>query len=152
MPDLQPHKIINGLSRRTLLAASATAIGATVVGCSSADRSAPEAATQQGELTLPTHVPYTKVKPDLPPGGYGVPAGFFEYPEPPLAMGKVPLPSVDSVSMLLQGNPPAVAFAKNSMYDKLTTDAGAQFDIAYGGYVEYKDKFQVTMADCHRPS
>lgn len=150
MQHLDPHKI-NTLSRRTLLAASVTAVGASVVGCGSGGQPEQKAASQQGDLTPPAHVPYTEVKPDLPPGGRGVPAGFFNFPEPPLEMGKVPLPSIAPISMLLQGNAPAVPFKKNSMYKKLTTDAGAEFEIAYGGYTEYQDKFQVTMASDDLP-
>lgn len=136
-----------GMNRRVFLAAAGAASTLAVAGCGSGEGSTPAPRpTRPAGPVLPDHIPYEEVTPDLPAGEHGIPAGFARIPEP-APTGRTPLPEIAPVSMLLQGNPPAIAWESNQFYGQLVADAGTSFDIAFGGYGEYSSKLQVTLAE-----
>lgn len=140
------------ISRRGLLAGAAGLGVAAVAGCGSdGTDGAGGTGGGSGDFQYPTHRPYEGVKPEFPAAEGGIPAGYTALPDELASTGSVPLPAVDPISMLIQGSPPAVAFEDNSYYQALTADAGAQFEVAFGGYATYTDKFQVTMASDNLP-
>ncbi|HIT74343.1 MAG TPA: extracellular solute-binding protein [Candidatus Avipropionibacterium avicola] len=137
-----------GLSRRSFCAVGGLATLA-VAGC----RTAPGEGTggsggggSTAEATLPNHIPFTGVEPDFPAGDNGVPAGFASLPSDPVSSDRVPLPEIEPISMLLQGLAPTTSFDKNKYYQQIAADCGTDFTMSWGGFGEYTDKFQVTVA------
>ena len=141
-----------GVSRRGLLAGVAGVGVAALAGCrTSGSGTEMGGGSGGGRFEYPTHQPYDAVKPAFPAAEGGIPAGYTALPEELASTGSVPLPASDPISMLIQGSPPAVAFEENSYYQALAADAGTQFEVAFGGYATYTDKFQVTMASDNLP-
>ena len=64
----------------TSLTAAAVAVGLS--GCT--DQTGQPSSREAGSGELPTRVPFTSVKPDLPEVEGGVPAAYFKYPENPV--------------------------------------------------------------------
>lgn len=139
-----------GLSRRGFVVAGGLAALA-VAGCrtdSDNGTGGGEGGSGGGatEALLPNHIPFTGADPDFPAGENGVPAGFASLPSDPIVSDRVPLPEIAPISMLLQGNAPATSFDNNQYYQQIAADAGTEFDMTWGGFGEFTDKFQVTVA------
>jgi len=144
------HLGTTSLSRRTVLGAGAAAGLAALTACAP-DNSASEGNTGDGSPATssdprPAHIPFAKAPtPEFPPGD-GVPAGYTALPSELVDLGSTPLPSTPEISLLLQGSAPAVGYDTNEFYRLVTSRVGTTFDLSYGGYADYLDKFQVTIA------
>ncbi|HEY6739816.1 MAG TPA: extracellular solute-binding protein [Actinopolymorphaceae bacterium] len=139
--------------RSLLLGSAALAAGAAgLTGCGG-DGNGPRSkgAASGGKLTPPTYVPFPGVEPDIPPNDQGVPAAFFDFPNPPLERDGFPLRTSKPITMLLQGSALDVPPAQNTHFKLLEKAIGAKINMIFGGFVEYKDKFQVTMASGDLP-
>ncbi len=136
-------------SRRAVMAGSGLAAAGAVVGCRS--EAEPGGGESSGgsaakELTLPDHIPFEGVTPEFPAKDGGVPPGYIELPEPAPTVGNVPLPKIEPLTMMLQGAPPAVAFASNTRYQRMVEEGGVEFNVQWAPLAEYRNKFQVVMA------
>lgn len=151
-PSSSPHQPT--LTRRGLLGAAAAvggtaALAACAPGGSGGDGAPAGSGAGAGEF--PTHIPFEIAGEPEFPAAEGVPAGYTRLPDELLDLGPLPLPSIEPVTLLLQGSAPAVSFEKNDLYQQIATDCGAELVPTYGGYAEYLDKFQVTIASDDLP-
>jgi len=139
-------------TRRRLLAGTVGLAAAAGLGACAPDGpgvgSSPSAA---GTVSLPAHVPYDGVKPDLAGTAEGVAAGFFGFPQPPIERPGFPLPSTVPATALLQGTPPLMAPDQNSAYRRAREQAGNNLDATVVSSTNYLDKFQVTAASGDYP-
>lgn len=148
------HRFTQAISRRGLLAGTAgIGVAAALAGCGPSGRSAGNGTGSGagGEFQYPTHRAFDGAPAEFPAADGGIPAGYTTLPSELASTGSVPLPASDPISMLIQGSAPAVPFEENAYYRALTADAGTQFEVAFGGYGTYTDKFQVTIASDDLP-
>ncbi|MFW6597787.1 extracellular solute-binding protein [Propionibacteriaceae bacterium Y2011] len=139
-----------GLSRRALLAGAAGVAGA--IGLAACDSGG--GGTGSGEPggnaeqagKVPTFVPYADVTPDLPGTAEGVAPVFYNFPSPPSERPGFPLPGGEPFTALMQSLPPEMPPEQNENYKKFAEDIGTTFEVIPGTYVNYTEKFQVTMA------
>lgn len=148
------------LSRRAVLGGlTATAVTAGLAACAPEGSGGGGASTTDpgsggagaGTAQRPTHVTFAGVEPDLPGTADGIPPGVFSYPDPPIQRDGFPLPAGDPITALMQGNPNDTPDDKNENFQNIVSQLGSELDIVYGGFGEYINKFQVTMAGADIP-
>src|SRR5699024_6342476 len=96
--------------------------------------------------------PFADTNPDKPGTAEGVSPVFYNFPNPPVDREGYPLPEGEPFTALMQALPPDVPPDENKNYQRLYTEFGRKFDIVYGTYVDYREKFQVTMASGDLPA
>lgn len=138
--------------RRLLAGTAALAVGATglAAGCSS-DGASGGTSEGGGAFKPPTYTAFPGVEPDIAPGENGVPAAYLTYPKEPIKRDGFPLDIAKPVSMLLQGIPLDVTLDKSTHMKLMEKDVGGKLEIVFVSSVDYKDKFQVTMASGDLP-
>lgn len=152
MPTLGSKKF----SRRAMVAGSGLAAAGALVGCRTEEDPGPGggpggSGSPTGELAMPDYIPFEGVTPEFPALDGGVPAGYIELPEPAPSVGKVPLPKIEPLTMMLQGVPPKVPFDQNSRYQRMVEEGGAEFSVKWAPFAEYRNQFQVMMASNDLP-
>ncbi len=146
------------ISRRNLLrgglaagAVAATA-GLGLAGCSSgSSRTSSAQNAQNFKVKLPSYVPYTGAKPDLPASADGVLAGFFSYPPNPPSIVPQP-PTSHPTTVLCHTNaqlPPALDH--NSFWQELNRRLGAPISFTMVPMADYKNKLATTLASGDLP-
>ncbi|HVX42738.1 MAG TPA: extracellular solute-binding protein [Mycobacteriales bacterium] len=133
--------------RQFLIGAGGVAAAAAIAGCS--NRKSP-AAPNKTSVPLPTLVPYTGVKPDLPAGAHGVAAAHFSYPADPPKFIDHPMGAKDPISFLLQGTS-LEPKSKNHWLQAIMKDTKADFNISIIASADYVNKFQVAIAGGNLP-
>lgn len=140
---------MTGMSRRTFLSLStAVAAGAaatSLAGCGSGAKKTGEAASSK--VKLPSYVPYTKVKPDLPPNAKGLSAGFLSYPKD--LVRSVPKTPGDGskVTVLTEiWTQPPVPAGSNSHWKKVNKELGVDLEAILGTDPGYEEKFSAVIA------
>lgn len=139
----QSHSGGPSLDRRRFLAGAAGVVGgAALAGCSSGSSAA---APNKNSVALPKYVAYTDVKPDLPAGPHGVPAGYFHYPANPAPFVKHQLGNGDKISFLVQstGMTPK---NQNAWLQGLIKAVKTDLDVTIIPSADYLNKFQVAIA------
>jgi len=86
------------------------------------------------------------VKPDKPGTAEGVTPVFYNLPNPTVPREGFPLTGVKPWKALMQAIDPQVPAAQNKAFEQFATSIGTSFNVIYGTYVNYLEKFQVTMA------
>lgn len=77
------------LSRRHILGGAVASVAAlTTAACSDSQS---KVGSSRGQSKLPTYMPFTGLKPDIPATDTGVPGTFYRYPQPPRTFAKVPI-------------------------------------------------------------
>ncbi len=138
-----------GMSRRTFLSLSTSvAAGAAVTsltGCGSGTKKTGEAASSK--VKLPTHVPFTKIKPDLAPNAKGLSAGFLSYPKD-LVRSVAKTPGDGSgITMLTEiWTQPPTPKGSNAYWDRLNKELGVDLTAILGTDPGYEEKFSATIA------
>ncbi|MGW0904647.1 extracellular solute-binding protein [Streptomyces sp. NPDC002853] len=137
------------MSRRTFLSLStAVAAGAaatSLTGCGSGAKKTGEAAS--AKVKLPSYVPFTKIKPDLPPDAKGLSAGFLSYPKD--LVRSVPKTPGDGskITVLTEiwTQPPAPA-GSNAHWKKVNKELGVDLEAILGTDPGYEEKFSAVIA------
>ncbi|HIT75089.1 MAG TPA: extracellular solute-binding protein [Candidatus Avipropionibacterium avicola] len=140
------------ITRRGLLTAG-VGVGAVglLAGCAGETGAGAEGVgIPASEAVVPDFIPYDGAPPDREAGPGGIPPVYYNYPEPVVRDG-YPLPAGETFTALMQGLPPTVTPKQNQNYALAYEQVGTPFDIIYGTYTDYKDKFQVTMASGDLP-
>ncbi|WP_144276883.1 type 2 periplasmic-binding domain-containing protein [Parenemella sanctibonifatiensis] len=89
--------------------------------------------------------------PDIPGDG-PVPDTFLNYPADPVTFFPEPLPEIEPISYLVQGNAPGVAMEQNSRYQGITEAIGANVEFIFGGIGDaYRSKFTTLIASGDLP-
>lgn len=135
------------LTRRTLLYSTAALSLAACAPQGNGDTKSES--PSPGEV--PQYIPFSGIKPDLPGTADGVAPGFFNYPQPPLERQGYPLEDGRSFTALMQALPPSTPPDQNQNYRQMMDRLGVGFEVLYGSYTEYRNKFQVTMASGDLP-
>jgi putative aldouronate transport system substrate-binding protein len=135
------------LDRRRFLTGAAGVVGgvaggAALAGCSSGSSAA---APNKHAVALPKLIEYTSVKPDLPAGPHGVPAGYFRYPADPAPFVKHQLGSGGNLSFLVQGTG-MTPVNKNPWLKALEKAVKENIGISLIPSADYLNKFQVAIA------
>lgn len=147
---MRPTQNNLNLSRRDLLKGLGigTAGVAGLAGCSGSagDPSGTNGRAAGAAANPPAYVPYSEVAPDKPGTAEGVPPVFYNYPQPPVARDGYPLTGIEPWRALMQAVPPQVAPAQNTCYQNFAKATGSPFEIIFGTYADYLEKFQVTVA------
>ncbi|MEW2489968.1 extracellular solute-binding protein [Streptomyces sp. NPDC048411] len=136
------------MSRRTFLGLStAVAAGAatTLAGCGSSTATKGEAAS--GKVKLPSYVPNTSIKPDLPPNAKGLSAGYLSYPKE--LIQSVPKAPGDGskVTLLTEiWTQPPLPKGSNEHWQKVNKALGVDLSAILGTDPGYNEKFSATVA------
>ncbi|MFV5993659.1 hypothetical protein ACNPQM_14700 [Streptomyces sp. NPDC056231] len=136
------------MSRRTFLGLStAVAAGAatTLAGCGSSTTAKGEAAS--GKVKLPSYVPNSSIKPDLPPNAKGLSAGYLSYPKE--LIQSVPKAPGDGskVTLLTEiWTQPPLPKGSNEHWQKVNKALGVDLSAILGTDPGYDEKFSVTVA------
>ncbi|MFI6059670.1 hypothetical protein [Streptomyces sp. NPDC051286] len=139
---------MTGMSRRTFLGLStAVAAGAatTLAGCGSSTAAKGEAAS--GKVKLPSYVPSTSIKPDLPPNAKGLSAGYLSYPKE--LIQSVPKAPGDGskVTLLTEiWTQPPLPKGSNEHWQKVNKALGVDLSAILGTDPGYDEKFSATVA------
>ncbi|OYN89493.1 type 2 periplasmic-binding domain-containing protein [Parenemella sanctibonifatiensis] len=148
------------LSRRSVLAGAAgVAAAATLAACSNDNGAGGGGGGNQGGggsntegLEMPTRVPFDKVTPDVPgDDDLQIPDGYYNFP-PPVKFLTEPLPAIEPINYLAQGNPPGVAFDRNQRYAAINEQLNTTVNFTFGGSGnDYTSRFQVMLASGDLP-
>ncbi|MEU0835522.1 hypothetical protein [Streptomyces sp. NPDC005969] len=136
------------MSRRTFLGLStAVAAGAatTLAGCGSSTTAKGEAAS--GKVKLPSYVPNSSIKPDLPPNAKGLSAGYLSYPKE--LIQSVPKAPGDGskVTLLTEiWTQPPLPKGSNEHWQKVNKALGVDLSAILGTDPGYDEKFSATVA------
>lgn len=143
----------SSISRRALLGGAAGAAGlAGLAACGSGGSGGSGGGVSEaGTAQTPTFVPFADTTPDKPGTAEGVSPVFYNFPNPPVNREGYPLPEGEPFTALMQALPPEIPPEENKNYQRLYTEFGRKFSIVYGTYVDYREKFQVTMASGDLP-
>lgn len=137
------------LSRRAFLAAGArTALVAGAAAPLLAACGETNSASANTSANLPAYVAHNAVKPDLAGTAQGVEAGFFSYPEHPVATVKgTPIKHGGTVNIqvILSGAPPTPE-GENAAWQEIERQAGAKINVAMVAQADYRAKFETTIA------
>lgn len=141
------HQLSRRSALRTAAGIAVSAAGAaTLVGCSDSD--GPEnTADRNAKVQLPTYVPYTTVKPDLPADESGVMAGFLKFPQDRVTYSTDAPASGGAVTVLSRADgsaPPPLA--RNRYWQELNKRIGAEFQVNLAPPSDYPSKFATVMA------
>ncbi|WP_063806029.1 type 2 periplasmic-binding domain-containing protein [Streptomyces kanamyceticus] len=137
------------MSRRTFLSLStAVAAGAaatSLTGCGSAAKKSGEAAS--AKVKLPSYVPFTKIKPDLPPNAKGLSAGFLSYPEELVrSVAKTPGDG-SNITMLTEiWTQPPTPKDSNGYWKAVDKNLGVDLTAILGTDPGYEQKFSAVIA------
>ena len=134
------------MKRRTLLGLSAAAAAGGLAACGTSSGDSGPGSGGGSEVPPPNHQPFGDVTPDLPADDIGVVNGYFSFPDPPVQREGIPLPKTETITALLQGDPPSIPTDSNPVYDHFREQAGNGMEDTSIISTEYQDKFQVTMA------
>lgn len=139
------------LKRRDLLrgAIAAPLASASLAACSTTDSSTTR--RTEGKVEAPTRIPFTGVKADLPAGNPGIPAGYFHYPSDPPSFYRARPDKAGPVTILTQSDIVMAAKDKNRWWQALNSAVNADLQVTSTSSVDYKPKFQVTVAGGELP-
>lgn len=143
-------------TRRRLLAGAgglAAMAGATsLVGCSNGGSGASNNASANSKVKLPTHVPYTGLKPDLPGTPQGVDPAFRNFPKNnPKSVQEKPGDgsTVTGMAIIYYAVPPGPD--KNSYWKGLNERMGVNLQLQMVGNADYATKFPTVIAGNNLP-
>lgn len=135
--------------RRFLGTALGAAVGlggiATVASCS-ASTSSSEGSTKRGKVTLPTYVPYTGIKPDLPSLENGTSPFFANYPPNPPKFTDVVPGKGGTITTLTFLNLVQKQLDENKWWQAINAAVGAKIDIQGAAIGQYPARFQTMVA------
>lgn len=141
-----------GLDRRRFLRAGAgvAATGvlggvalSTLAGCGDA---ATTKTSSAADVELPDTIPFRGAKPDIPGTKSGVPAGFYNYPDPVRSVAEPPLSGGTITAMAGIFTPPPRGRAKNPAWRAVEKRLGATMDISSVSAGDYETKLSTTIA------
>ena len=141
----------SAFSRRTLLAGTGGA--ALLLGvpglsaCGNSTKGAGNTATANSAVALPTYVPYTGLKPDLPGSEEGVDPAFRNFPKTnPKAVPEVPGKgeTLTAMANIYYAAPPGPD--KNSFWAGLNKRMGVNLDMQMVSNADYLQKFPTVIA------
>lgn len=126
------------------------AVGAgALTGCGS--QTALEA-SGAGSVNLPTFVPFSDLKPDLPGRDEGVPPGFFNYPKDPVRAVADPPLDGDTFSAITNiFGPPPRGRGKNPAWQQIEERLGGKIDISAVSSDDFKTKLNTVIASGDLP-
>ncbi len=131
------------------LAAIATGVtlsGVTLSGCAGSGPTPGGSGGNTEAVPPPTRIPYTGVKPELPEGEGGIPAGYFAYPKEPVKRDGFPLTLSAPVTTLLQSDQVILPRDRNSWWQAIEKQSGVTMEINTVTSTDYTAKFQTTIA------
>jgi putative aldouronate transport system substrate-binding protein len=132
------------LSRRTLLAGAGAMT--LLAACGDGARNDNSTATNQN-VKLPTYVPATVVKPDLPGNPEGLLDAFLSYPDPPVRQFSGPPLKGGRVSaFVLTGSPVPPPKGNNSFWQELDRRLGVDLQLTITPSAEMATKFSTLIA------
>jgi putative aldouronate transport system substrate-binding protein len=122
--------------------------GETIAGSTGggASTTAGGSSASGGGSSIPTYVPYTGVKPDLPAGEHGVPAGFYHYPSNPVTFTSGVPGKGGKLNIMTQATSIATPEDKNSWWQGINKALGVDIQLHFTPSADYLQKFQVTIA------
>lgn len=136
------------VDRRTFLKGAAAVAGATALGGSVLTGCSTKSSSRSGAINasvkLPTYVPYTGVRPDLPPKQY-VQAGFFGYPKNLVQFTQQKPLKGDTVSAMTNANQVPPPLANNLYWQQFNQQAGGTVNID-SITLQYNQKLEVAVA------
>lgn len=152
--ESRPAEVVPpGPSRRAVLRGGAGLATAAVLGgplmsmLSACGSGAAGKVSSAGDVNLPSYVPISGVKPDLPPTAAGVPAGFYSYPANPVAsVSKPPLSGAKFTAIAELFVPPPPSRDKNPVWQAVEKGVGATVDFTMVSSDDYAAKLNTVIA------
>lgn len=135
----------NPLPRRRFLQLGAGVGALALAGCGGDKEE--QFAEQNAKVKLPSLVPYTGVKPDLPASTSGMVPGFLHYPENPKQTLQTPGKDLDKVSATTttyDAVPPPLS--RNAYWQEVNERLGTQLDLQLIPDADYGSKFSTLVA------
>ncbi|WP_152364385.1 extracellular solute-binding protein [Microlunatus speluncae] len=144
------------LSRRSLIGGGLAvgAVGLAATACSNEGRGgAPQPdAGGDGKTSLPTHVRYEGVKPDLSGAEQGIDDGFLSYPEGPIQAVTEPPGDGQPITVMTGTTQPIPPGLNNNVFwQRLNEAVGSPIEISLTPVEDYGDKFATVVAGNRLP-
>lgn len=141
----------NEMSRRSLLrfaggAAIAASSGSLLAACGNGT-AGQNSATENATVTLPTHIQYEGVIPDLPPVPEGVMPGFLRYPADPVtAVPETPGSGEELTAFVAQYAPVPPPMGKNEFWQNLNEQLGVTMNLQMVPGADWAQKLSTKLA------
>lgn len=143
---------ISNHSRRSFLAMAGLGtafLGTTALtGCG---QRTPPGAVVGGTVVLPQYLPAKNFKPDLPASSEGVPAAFYNYPEPYKTVAKPPLSGQRYRATTLLFGPVANSREGNPVWQEIEKRLGGSIELTAVSSDDYSTKFNTQVASGNLP-
>src|SRR5579864_145108 len=145
-----PSRTAAAFGRRDFLRLGATAVGLGLVAAcapSAGSTTTPASATTAAKTQLPTFVAASGAKPDLPPSGDGLEAGYFGFPKEWFnAVQKTPSSGGSATALTQTFNAPPTPLPQNAAWQEINKQFGLTLNLTLVAATDYNTRLGAVIA------